>query len=155
MAKKAKKSSKAKAKKRTAKSAKPAKRAASAAPSIEAIARKIVRATQQPGFPFLTLYAPDCSSQEATGEPVHGHAGIEAKLKAWDQVQMGMKSTARNVWTGKNTICIEWDSEVQMRDGRLVNLREIAVHEIKGGKIQSERYYYNPMALAPAASTPS
>jgi hypothetical protein len=29
---------------------------------------------------------------------------------------------------------------------------EVAVHEIKGGRIARERYYYNPMALAPAAS---
>jgi hypothetical protein len=31
-----------------------------------------------------------------------------------------------------------------------VHLREIAVHEIKGGKIQHERFYYDPSALAPA-----
>jgi ketosteroid isomerase-like protein len=36
-----------------------------------------------------------------------------------------------------------------MRDGRTVKLQETAVHEIKNGKIQSERYYYNPAALAP------
>ena len=26
------------------------------------------------------------------------------------------------------------------------------MHEIKNGKIQSERYYYDPMALAPPAA---
>ena len=30
-----------------------------------------------------------------------------------------------------------------------MNLREVAVHEIKDGKIQRERFYYNPMDLAP------
>jgi hypothetical protein len=30
-----------------------------------------------------------------------------------------------------------------------VKLPEIAVHKIKNGKIQDERFYYNPMALAP------
>jgi ketosteroid isomerase-like protein len=54
------------------------------------------------------------------------------------------------VWTGKNTVCIEWDGEVTLRDGRSVHLREIAVHEIKDGKIQHERYYYDPSALAPS-----
>jgi ketosteroid isomerase-like protein len=38
---------------------------------------------------------------------------------------------------------------VKTRDGRTVNLREVAVHEIKDGKIQRERFYYNPMDLAP------
>jgi len=38
---------------------------------------------------------------------------------------------------------------VNTRDGRTVKLPEIAVHEIKNGKIQNERFYYNPMALAP------
>jgi hypothetical protein len=30
-----------------------------------------------------------------------------------------------------------------------VSLPEVAVHEVKNGKIATERYYYNPMALAP------
>jgi ketosteroid isomerase-like protein len=133
------------------KARRPAKRAPrSAKPTIEAVARKIVRATQQPDFPFVTLYAPDCTSAEPMGEPASGHAGVEEKNKRWRQMQLSSKWTARNVWTGKNTVCIEWDGEVQLRDGRTVNLREIAVHEIKDGKIQHERFYYNPMALAPA-----
>jgi ketosteroid isomerase-like protein len=120
------------------------------APSIESVARKIVRATQQPGFPFVTLYTPDCTSAEPTGEPARGHAELEAKNARWAQLQIRSKWTARNVWTGKRTVCIEWEGEVTTRDGRVLNLREIAVHEIKDGKIQHERFYYNPMALAPA-----
>ncbi len=141
---------KAKAKKGKAK---PKRAAKAAAPTIDAVARKIVRATQQPDFPFVTLYALDCTSAEAGGDPVRGHAGLEEKLKGWDQMQMGTKWKALNVWTGKNSVCIEWDAEVQMRDGRLVKLREIAVHEIKGGKIQNERFFYNPGAFAPPQTT--
>ena len=37
--------------------AKPRRAAKAAAPTADAIARKIVRATQQPDFPFVTLYA--------------------------------------------------------------------------------------------------
>jgi hypothetical protein len=133
--------------------AKPRRAVRAAAPTIDSVARKIVRATQQPDFPFVTLYAVDCSSAEAGGEPVLGHAGVEAKLKGWEQMQMGTKWKARNVWTGKNTVCIEWDAEVQMRDGRLVRLREIAVHEIENGKIQAERFFYNPAAFAPAQTS--
>jgi ketosteroid isomerase-like protein len=129
---------------RTKRSAKPVK------PGVEALARKIVRATSQPDFPFVTLYAVDCTSAEPMGEPARGHAGLEEKNARWAQMQSSSKWTSRNVWTGKDTICIEWDGEVTLRDGRVVQLHEIAVHEIKDGKIQNERYYYNPMALAPA-----
>jgi ketosteroid isomerase-like protein len=146
-AKKAKKAKKApKRMKRMKRSVKPAK------PSIEAVARKIVRATQQPDFPFVTLYTADCTSQEAAGEPARGHAELEAKNARWAQFQVGSKWTARNVWTGKNTVCIEWDGVVQTRDGRTLNLREIAVHEIKDGKIQHERFYYNPNVLGPVSA---
>lgn len=152
MAKRAKRAKKASKKMSAAR--KPAKRAPKvAAPSLEAVARKIVRATQQPDFPFVTLYTPDCSSAEPMGEPARGHAGLEEKNKRWGEMQSSAKWKARNVWTGKQTVCIEWDGEVQLRDGRLVNLREIAVHEIKDGKIQHERFYYNPMALAPPAAS--
>ncbi len=95
------------------------------------------------------LYNPDCTSTEGNGGTSTGYAGLEAKMKGWEQMTASMVSKARNVWTGKNTICIEWDSTVTTRDGRTLKLQETAVHEIKNGKIQSERYYYNPAALAP------
>ena len=150
MKKRAKKASKSRARK-------PARRVAKAKPKasgIDALARKIVRATQQPDFPFATLYTVDCTSAEPMGEPARGHAGLEEKNARWAQMQSKSVWTARNVWTGKSTICIEWDGEVTLRDGRQVTLREIAVHEIRDGKIQHERYYYNPLALAPAAGAP-
>jgi ketosteroid isomerase-like protein len=155
----------AKAKKRTVKKVKkvarraPAKKKvaakakAAAPPGLEELARTIVRLTTQvPSFgpaELKALYNPDCSSTEATGQAVHGYAGLEEKLKGWEQMQTGTSFKPKNVWTGRNTVCIEWDGTVNLRDGRIVKLREIAVHEIKNGRIQSERYYYNPMDLAP------
>jgi ketosteroid isomerase-like protein len=117
--------------------------------SIEALARKIVRATSLPVFPMRDLYTDDAVSEEATGTVSRGIAQLEEKLKSWEQMQSGTKWKARNVWCRGNTICIEWDAEVTMRDGRIVSLREIGVHEMRGGKIAAERFYYNPMALAP------
>jgi ketosteroid isomerase-like protein len=40
---------------------------------------------------------------------------------------------------------------VNTRDGRTVKLREIAVHEVRSGKIQNERFYYNPAGRSLAA----
>ena len=142
------------ARKRSAKAKKGARRtkraAKSAKPDIAAVARRIVRATQKPGFPFVTLYAPDCTSAEPRGEPARGHAALEAKNARWAQFQTSSRWQAQNVWTGKNTVCIEWVGDVTLHDGRTLSLREIAVHEIKNGKIQHERFYYDPAALAPA-----
>jgi len=123
-----------------------------APPGLEGLARQIVRITQGPSFgaaEIQALYNPDCTSTEASGQSVSGYAGLEQKMKGWEQMAASMISKPRNVWTGRNTICIEWDATVNMRDGRTVQLHEVAVHEIKNGKIQTERYYYNPMELAP------
>lgn len=126
-----------------------------AAPALEGLARKIVRLSQGPSFgaaEIRELYNADATSVEASGATAQGYAGLEQKMKGWEQMTAGMVSKPRNVWTGRNTICIEWDSTVSFRDGRTAQLREVAVHEIKNGKIQSERYYYDPGALAPPAA---
>ncbi|HEX5068503.1 MAG TPA: nuclear transport factor 2 family protein [Myxococcota bacterium] len=141
------------AKKKTARRVGPKARAkakkSAGGSSIDALARKIVRATNLTEFPLREFYTDDAVSEEATGDVSRGIGGLEDKLKRWEQMQTGTKWKARNVWTRGNTICIEWDADVTMRDGRTVKLREIGVHEIKGGKIKAERFYYNPMQLAP------
>jgi ketosteroid isomerase-like protein len=127
-----------------------------ATPRLARLAQKIIHLTQGPSFgaaEIRELYNADASSIEASGAVAKGHAELEVKMKGWEQMTAGMESHPRHVWTGPYTICIEWDSTVTMRDGRTVQLREVAVHEIKNGKIQNERYYYDPMALAPPAES--
>jgi ketosteroid isomerase-like protein len=132
---------------------KAARKAGAGGGSLDSLARKFVRATQRPEtFTVADLYAPDCVSIEAAGNADRGHAGIEAKGKRWEAMQKGTKWKARNIFTGKNVICIEWDAEVTLNDGRVVQMPEVAVHEIKNGKIARERYYYNPMVFAPPQS---
>jgi ketosteroid isomerase-like protein len=127
-----------------------------ATPRLARLAQRIIHLTQGPSFgaaEIRELYNADASSIEASGAVAKGHAELEVKMKGWEQMTAGMESHPRHVWTGPYTICIEWDSTVTMRDGRTVQLREVAVHEIKNGKIQNERYYYDPMALAPPAES--
>jgi len=143
---KAGKAKKAKARKRSAANKK------AAAPSFGALARKIIRLTQVPSFgdaELRALYHEDATSQEAAGNVARGWAGLTEKNARWSQMQSGATWTAKRFWVGRDTICIEWDATVNLRDGRTVKLPEIAVHEIKGGKIQNERFYYNPLLLAP------
>ena len=155
MAKKDKKGKKDKKNVKARGKAKPARktatRRAAAKPgsSLEAFARRIVKLTNQPHTALKELYAENCSSTEAAGGTVTGMAALEDKLKRWESMQSGTTWRARSVWTGGNKICIEWDAVVHLRDGRTVNLPEVAIHEVKGGKIAAERFYYNPGAFAP------
>jgi hypothetical protein len=76
--------------------------------SLEALARRIVRATSLPSFSFRDLYTEDCVSEEATGDVVRGITGLEEKLARWEQMQSSTKWRARNVWckgTGAASRC--------------------------------------------------
>lgn len=121
----------------------------------EALARQIVKVSNDPRFPFEQLYSEDCVSTEASGESFHGHAGLAQKMRNWEAMQESSTFRARNVLVKGNVICIEWEGTVKLRDGRTVALNEVAVHEVRGGKIARERYYYNPLAFAPPAPSPS
>jgi ketosteroid isomerase-like protein len=146
-----------------ARAAKAPRRAAKAPPraaqpktsdsALVALARRIVQATQDPTlFELADLYAPDAVSREATGAVAKGLAELEAKLARWESMQEHAEWEPRRIFADGDTICIEWDATVRMRDGRIVPLAEVAVHEVRDGKIVSERFYYNPLALAPQAN---
>ncbi len=122
-----------------------------AAPTIDTIARRIVRATVRDpsNIRFEDLYAEDCRSQEPVGEPVVGLQAIREKGASWEARVESQSWTARNVFTRPGTIAIEWNGKVTMKDGRTIDFHEVAIHEIKGGKIVAERYIYDPAQLAP------
>ncbi len=117
---------------------------------LEALARRIVQLTirGEMHLPLQELYAVDCTSTEPGAPPARGHRGLEEKLERWGQMQSRTTWTPRRVLTSDDAICIEWDARVHLRDGRVVSFSEVAVHEIRGGKIANERYYYDPGAFA-------
>ena len=122
----------------------------------EGLARKIVRVMQDPSKRVVEeLYAEECQSFEPTQpEPALGHEGLREKNAGWESFQDSAKAkwNAKNVFIKRNTICIEWEAEIHPREGRKFAFQEVAVHETKGGKIVSERFYYNPAQLGgPAA----
>lgn len=136
--------------KRPAQKPRSAKPKAPQGADLLSFARKIVRATQDPAlFDLRDLYAEGAVSREATGDVATGFAALEQKLARWEAMQDRTEWKPRKVFSDGNAICIEWDATVHLRDGRVVPLAEVAIHEVRDGKIVSERYYYNPMALAP------
>jgi ketosteroid isomerase-like protein len=148
----AKRAKAARAPKRPAK-ARAAKAKAARAPDTAALARKIVRMTQDPSlFDLRELYAEGAVSREATGNVATGFAELEAKSRRWEAMQERSEWKPRRVFSDGNAICIEWEATVHMRDGRVVPFAEVAIHEVRDGKIVAERFYYNPMALAPQST---
>jgi ketosteroid isomerase-like protein len=139
------------AKKKAARKKTAAKRPDPAA-ALAAFARRIVKITAANGD-YMSLYSPDVVSEEPMGEPVQGLAGLAEKAKGWEQMQEGVTWVARSVATDprSGTVVIEWDCQVKLRGGPTVPMKEVAIHQVKNGKIVAERYYYNPASLqAPA-----
>lgn len=128
-----------------------ATRKKAAAPTAEDLARKIVRFTTNRGnMKLADIYAEGATSREqGPGEPLRGLAALEQKLQGWEGILASESWKARNVWVKGNSIGIEWDAKIRSKRGRSVDLSEVAVHEIRGGKIVAERYYYDPAVIAP------
>ena len=129
------------------------KAAAKKTPSVESLARKIVRVTNNATqLKLADLYSDTCTSIEpGPGEPVVGLEGLDQKLAFWMSIVEQQTWKPRNVWIKGNTIAIQWDADLKFKDGRSVAFEEVAVHEVRGGKIVAERYYYDPAVLAPPA----
>ena len=88
-------------------------------------------------------------SIEGNGNVAEGHSGLRQKTAEWEAGLERGRWEARKVFTRPNQIAIEWHAEITFKDGRTVEMDEMAVHELRGGKIFRERYYYDPGALAP------
>jgi SnoaL-like domain len=97
------------------------------------------------------FYTEDAVSVEPGGGSLAGLQALRSKLAGWLAGLRSSDWTARHVLVSKNAICIEWDANLVLKDGRQITLKEVAVHELRGEKICSERYYYDPRVLMPPA----
>ncbi len=139
------------ARKKTARKPAPKRKPAEPRETPEAaLVRRILAAAADPSkFDITDLYTLDCVSIEGNGMRVEGHAGLRANAAQW---QAGLESStweARHVFTRPGAIAIELDGTIKFKDGRTVHMNELAVHELRGGKIAAERYFYDPSKLAP------
>jgi ketosteroid isomerase-like protein len=137
--------------KKTAPRARQAKAAAPADQAIRDLAKRIVDLTEAgDDEASLALYADDIESTEMGMDPTRGLEAIRQKFAMWRSMVSNAEFTARRVWVDGDTIVIEWDGRCTLAaNGRIADLIEIAIHEIRGGKIARERFYYNPAALQP------
>jgi ketosteroid isomerase-like protein len=98
----------------------------------------------------LSLYAPDIESVEMGQPPMHGIDAIRQKFAGWRNMVSEAHFSPGRVCIDGNSIVIEWIGDVVLAgSGKKATLHEIALHEIRDGKIAREAFFYNPAALAP------
>lgn len=154
-AKAAKKAVKKKAvKKKPAKAArKPAAKARTSAPAadpVRALARRIVALTMaNDDEATFDIYAADVESVEMGQPATRGIDALRAKFAGWRSMTSEAKFEPKRVCVDGNTIVIEWIGHVTMAGtGKQAEMHEVAIHEIRDGKIAREAYFYNPAALS-------
>ena len=140
------KSTRAKTRTRTA-----ARSRGASSSGIDAIAKRIVAVTtSHDDAGTLALYADNVESTEMGQPTTSGIDAIKQKFEMWRSMTTAASFTPRTVAVSGNTIVIEWKGMVTLAaSGNTVEMNEVAVHEIAGGKIVRERYYYNPTSLQP------
>lgn len=138
----------------------PKKAAAVKAPAsdakMRAFAQRIIDVTlANDDEAAFALYAPDVESSEASGPPTVGVDALRGKFAGWREMVTDTSFEPRRVLVDGNTIVIEWLGRVTLRaSGRQAELHEVAIHEVRAGKIVREAFFYNPAALAPEPAAP-
>ena len=116
---------------------------------LRAFARRIVAVTQSnDDEATLALYADDVESTEQGQQPTRGIDSIRQKFAGWRSMVSDARFEPRRVCVDGNTIVIEWVGDVTLTaSGNRAQLHEVAIHEIRDGKITREAYFYDPSAL--------
>jgi ketosteroid isomerase-like protein len=137
------------AKKRTA-AARPARATGGATTAMRALAQHIIDVSlSHDDEAILALYAEDVESIEARQPAAVGIEALRAKFAGWRSMTTDNVFEPRRVVVDGNVIVIEWVGRVTLAaSGRQAELHEVAVHEIRNGKIAREAFFYNPAALA-------
>jgi len=94
------------------------------------------------------LYADDCVSNEPTDEMgpkvVSGIGGILGKLNRFKEALEERRSNiVSNPVIAGNFFSVSFDMDVTMKGMGRQRMTEIAVYEVKDGKIASEHFFYN------------
>lgn len=143
-----------KSKPRPAKAAarRPAKRARARAKGddMRALARRIVDVTlANDDEAAFALYASDVESVEPGQPPMRGVDAIRQKFSGWRSMVSGARFEPRRICVDGDTIVIEWMGDVTLAaNAKQVRLHEVAIHQIRDGKISRELFFYDPSTFA-------
>jgi ketosteroid isomerase-like protein len=116
---------------------------------MRAFARHIVEVTlANDDEATLALYASDVESSEAGQPAAVGLDALRSKFAGWRSLTTDTSFEPRRVCVDGNVIVIEWFGRVTLAaSGRRAEMHEVAIHEIRDGKIAREAFFYNPAAL--------
>lgn len=119
--------------------------------AIRALAQRIVDVTiANDDEGMFALYSPDIESVEADNPPMVGVDALRQKFASWRQMVSDAAFVPRSIAADGDTIVIEWQGKVTLAaSGRMAEMNEVAVHQIRNGKIVKERFYYDPSKLQP------
>jgi uncharacterized protein (TIGR02246 family) len=118
--------------------------------AVRALARRIVAVTTaSDDEATLALYADDVESTEQGQPTMRGIDSIRQKFAGWRSMVSEAHFEPRRVCVDGNTIVIEWIGRVTLAaSGKQAEMHEVAIHEIRDGKIVREAYFYDPSALS-------
>ena len=139
------------AKKRpAARSLQPARKAADPQAAMRALARRIIDVSLGgDDEAILKLYANDIESSEAGQPPQVGIDALRQKFAGWRSMTTDNVFEPRRVLVDGNVVVIEWVGRVTLAaTGKQIELHEVALHEMKNGKIAREAFFYNPAVFA-------
>ena len=116
---------------------------------LRELAQRIVDATvANNDAAMLAFYADDIESKEPGMPASVGLDAIKQKFEMWHAMVSDATFLPRSLTADGKVITIEWEGTVTLAaSGRVVEMPEIAVHEIANGKIVRERFYYDPSLL--------
>ena len=125
-----------------------------AADGVRALARRIVETTlSNDDEGAFALYAGNVESIEPGQPPMRGIDAIRQKFAGWHTMVSSAQFEPRRVCVDGNTIVIEWVGDCTLAaTGKPVRLHEVAIHEVRDGKISRELFFYDPATFAQAAA---
>jgi hypothetical protein len=93
------------------------------------------------------LYADGIVSRESKGSPhelVEGKEGVLAKNQGWyaSVAEVHGVSISDPIVTG-NFFAVTMDMDVTYKDYGRMGMNEVAVYEVKDGKVVAEQFFYN------------
>ena len=101
---------------------------------------------------FQEFYGEEVTTQENRHAPTVGKTVNLARERAvGESVEHIHEATARAVAVDGDQAFIEWVFDVTTRDGKRIRIEEIAQQTWRQGRIERERFFYDPTSLVEAS----
>ncbi|MEO9512926.1 MAG: nuclear transport factor 2 family protein [Flavobacteriaceae bacterium] len=116
--------------------------------STKEVADKLVSLCREGKYPeAYGLYANDAVSVEMPGVPNEVTEGLDNILKGFEQwasnIEESHGGTVGDPVVMGNHFVVPMTSDVTFKDGRRVNIEELSMYQVEGGKIKKASFHYD------------